>query len=67
MRSYFDGRETWLNTVERGQHYRPGDLWGSVGAWVSGRWRTPPSLDYIRDVQRIRRERTWRQDVFLGQ
>jgi hypothetical protein len=64
IRSYFDGRETWLNTVERGEDYRAGDLWGSVGAWFSGRWRTDPSLDYVRDVRRIRRERTWRQKLF---
>jgi len=66
MRSYFDGRETWLNTVERGRDYHRGDLWGSVGAWFSGRWRTPPSLGYIRDVRRIRRERTWRRSFFAG-
>jgi hypothetical protein len=64
MRSYFDGRETWLNTVERGEDYRAGDLHGSVGAWVSGRWRTEASLDYVRSVRRIRRERTWRQEFF---
>jgi hypothetical protein len=64
IRSYFDGRETWLDTVERGEDYRAGDLWGSVGAWFSGRWRTGPSLDYVRDVRRIRRERTWRRRLF---
>ena len=64
IRSYFDGREAWLNTVERGEDYRAGDLWGSLGAWFSGRWRTRPSLDYVRDVRRIRRERTWRREFF---
>ena len=58
------GRETWLNTVERGEDYRAGDLWGSVGAWFSGRWRTRPPLDYVHDVRRIRRERTWRRRLF---
>jgi hypothetical protein len=66
IRSYFDGRETWLNTVERGREYRAGDIWGAVGAWFSGRWHTPPAQEYIRDVRRIRRERTWRQPFFRG-
>lgn len=64
IRSYCDGRETWLNTVERGEDYRAGDLRGSLGAWFSGRWRTEASLEYVRDVLRIRRERTWRREVF---
>ena len=63
-RSYYDGRATWLNTVERGERYRAGDLWGSVGVWVSGRWRTEPSLAYVRAVRGHRRARTWRQGFF---
>ena len=64
IRSYFDGRERWLNTVERGRPYRAGDLWGSVGAWFSGRWHTPPAESYIADVRRIRRERIWWRAYF---
>jgi hypothetical protein len=64
IRSYYDGQARWLNTVERGERYRAGDLWGSVGVWVSGRWRTQQSLEYIRAVRRHRRERTWRQGYF---
>jgi hypothetical protein len=64
IRSYYDGRATWLNTVERGERYRAGDLWGSVGVWVSGRWRTEASLEYMRAVRRHRRDRTWRQGFF---
>jgi hypothetical protein len=64
MRSFYDGNETWLNTVERGEDYQAGDLWGGVGVWFSGRWRTEPSLAYVRDVRRLRRERTWRQPFF---
>jgi hypothetical protein len=64
IRSYYDGRATWLNTVERGERYRAGDLWGSVGVWVSGRWRTEQSLEYIRAVRGHRRGRTWRQGFF---
>ena len=40
-RAYYDGRQDWLNNpdvvVNRppGILYQPGDIWGSVGAWVS--------------------------------
>jgi autotransporter family porin len=64
IRAYFDGQMGWLNTVERGQDYAPGDIWGSVGAWFSGRWRTQPSLDYIGVVQQRLAERTWAQGDF---
>jgi hypothetical protein len=64
IRSYFDGRERWLNTVERGREYRAGDLWGAAGAWFSGRWHTPGAEVYIADVKRILRERTWRKPLF---
>ena len=64
IRGYFDGKMGWLNTVERGQDYAPGDIWGSVGAWFSGRWRTQPSLDYIGVVQQRLAERTWAQGDF---
>jgi autotransporter family porin len=64
IRAYFDGKMGWLNTVERGQDYAAGDIWGSVGAWFSGRWRTQPSLDYIGVVQQRLAERTWRRGYF---
>jgi len=64
IRAYFDGQMEWLNTVERGRDYAPGDLWGSVGAWFSGRWYTQPSVDYIGVVQRRLAERTWEQGYF---
>lgn len=64
IRAYFDGQMEWLNTVERGRDYAPGDLWGSVGAWFSGRWYTQPSIDYITEVQERLAERTWRAGFF---
>lgn len=64
IRAYFDGRMGWLNTVERGREYRAGDIWGSVGAWFSGRWWTPDSREYIQAVRQIRRDRTWRSGEF---
>ena len=66
IRGYFDGKMKWLNTVERGKDYVAGDIWGSVGAWFSGRWYTQPSIDYMDEVRFRLEERTWRRDFFLG-
>jgi hypothetical protein len=64
IRAYYDGKMPWLNTVERGSEYRAGDLYGSVGAWFAGRWRTPPASDYIARVRRTLKDRTWRSRDF---
>jgi hypothetical protein len=64
IRAYYDGKETWLNTVERGSEYRAGDLWGSLGTWFSGRWHTPAAEDYIRRVRNELARRTWRRSDF---
>jgi autotransporter family porin len=38
-RGCFEGAYTWLNsTSERNGTYGPGDVWGCVGVWFSGRW-----------------------------
>jgi hypothetical protein len=58
-RSCYDGYETWLNTVERGSQYHPGDAWGCVGRWFAGRWRTAPALQYISKVQQYMHEKIW--------
>jgi hypothetical protein len=66
LRSYYDGKQGWLNTVsgENGRRYRRGDLWGSVGAWFSGRWWNDPARGYIREVKRRLKARTWRTRDF---
>src|SRR5688572_12050407 len=64
LRAYYDGRQTWLNDVERGERYRAGDLWGSVGSWYAGRWRTEAALGYIRRVQRTLRDEPWNDRWF---
>ena len=68
LRSYYDGEQGWLNTVsgENGKPYRRGDLWGSVGAWFSGRWWNDPARGDIREVKRRLKERTWRTRDFRG-
>jgi hypothetical protein len=64
LRAYYDGKEQWLNTVERGRKYTAGDLWGSVGAWFAGRWHTPPAERYIEQVKAHLQARTWRTPGF---
>lgn len=65
IRSYYDGRQTWLNTVSgNGARYRAGDLWGSVGAWFSGRWHDPGAAGYIAKAKQYMRERVWRAPGF---
>ncbi len=61
IRAFYDGRQGWLKTVERGRDYRAGDLWGSVGVWASGRWHKGDE-QYVADVKRRLSERTWRTD-----
>ena len=58
-RACFEGQETWLNDVERGQQYVAGDMWGCVGRWFSGRWYTAAANEYIGSVQGILAARTW--------
>jgi hypothetical protein len=63
LRAVYDGRRRWLNSVERGQPYRRGDLWGSVGTWFSGRWYLG-SAEYIGRVKETIRQRVWRRAGF---
>jgi hypothetical protein len=63
LRAVYDGRRRWLNHVERGERYRRGDLWGSVGTWYSGRWHLG-SGEYIQRVKEVIRQRVWRRAGF---
>jgi hypothetical protein len=63
LRAVYDGRRRWLNSVERGERYRRGDLWGSIGTWYSGRWRLG-SAEYIQRVKETIRQRVWRRAGF---
>lgn len=67
IRAYYDGKQDWLNTVseENGAPYEPGDLWGSVGAWSSGRWHIPTNEIYVGIVKMYMRERTWRTHKYF--
>jgi autotransporter family porin len=61
LRAYYGGKQPWLNQVERGQLYRPGDTWGSVGVWASGRWHLNDQ-EYVAKVKQRLAEKTWRTD-----
>ena len=65
IRGYYDGRMTWLNTVSgNGRRYRKGDLWGSVGAWYSGRWHAHGTGVYIKKVTNDLHQQVWRGQYF---
>ncbi len=73
IRSYYDGTQTWLNTVSgNGKRYRKGDLQGSMGAWFSGRWwPESPTYDrsvkwYLDMIKQRRAEQTWFEPYFVG-
>ncbi|CAB4940821.1 unannotated protein [freshwater metagenome] len=61
LRAYHDGKQPWLNQVERGRRYRAGDVWGSVGVWASGRWHLNDQ-EYVAKVRQRLAEKTWRTD-----
>ena len=63
-RTCFEGGETWLNTVDRGQQYAAGDLWGCVGRWFAGRWHTPAADQYMAGVQQWYTGRIWETSDF---
>jgi hypothetical protein len=64
IRSYYDGKQDWLNhdccAADNGKPYKAGDLWGSVGAWSSGRWHLETNKIYVDTVKMHMREKTWR-------
>lgn len=64
LRAYYDGQQKWLNDVERGERYEAGDIWGSVGAWYAGRWRTDDAMSYIHKVQRAVKQEPWHDRDF---
>lgn len=67
IRSYYDGTQTWLNTVSgNGKPYKAGDLQGSMGAWYSGRWWPEGVNVYLDRVAQYKAEQVWLQPYFVG-
>lgn len=65
-RNCYEGRETWLNDVDRGRQYAAGDAWGCIGRWFSGRWYTTPAVEYINAVQDYLNDRIWETSSFIN-
>lgn len=64
LRAYYGGKQTFLNQVERGEQYRAGDVWGSVGVWASGRWHLNDQ-EYVAKVKQRLAEKTWRTHPYF--
>ena len=47
-----------------GASYHAGDVWGCVGRWFAGRWRTGPAKQYIAQVRQYLDERIWTKPDF---
>lgn len=58
-RSCYEGKMTWLNTVDRGSQYKSGDAWGCVGVWFAGRWHTDAAEQYVKRVKEYLAQRLW--------
>jgi autotransporter family porin len=63
-RNCYEGYEGWLNTVERGRAYAPGDAWGCFGRWFSGRWHTTAGEEYVTKVRGYLDQRIWETPNF---
>jgi autotransporter family porin len=66
-RACYEGYEGWLNQVDRGRDYGPGDVWGCVGRWYAGRWHTSEAEYYIGRVKDYLNSRIWEQPNFQEQ
>ena len=58
-RACFEGYISWLDDVQPDAGYGPGDLWGCVGFWFSGRWHDDGAEQYIQHVQSLLDQKIW--------
>lgn len=65
-RSCFEGQEPWLADREHGSPYRAGDLWGCVGRWYTGDWKSATAAGYIGAVKAYMEQRSWTAAWFLA-
>jgi autotransporter family porin len=65
-RMCFEGEETWL-VDHPAPGYRAGDMWGCLGRWFAGDWRSPEALGYISRVRAAYNERSWESEYFRNQ
>lgn len=65
LRACFDGYDTWLDEdPESTRPYLPGDLWGCVGAWYSGKWHDSGAETYITSVRGHLASKEWLKKSF---
>jgi hypothetical protein len=62
LRACLDGYDTWLNSESR--PYLPGDLWGCVGAWYSGKWHDSGAQTYIASIKTHLQSKEWLKKDF---
>lgn len=58
LRGCYEGWEPWLDGTGPAP-YTKGDLWGCVGSWYAGEWRTDRARGYAGRVRRELLNRTW--------
>ena len=66
LRGCYEGWVRWLGNTGDGR-YAAGDLWGCVGAWYAGTWRSAPAESYIGLVKSELHNRTWLKPAFAHQ
>jgi hypothetical protein len=65
-RTCFEGQETWLADNPPRSGYRAGDMWGCLGRWYAGDWRSDMAEGYIARVQNAYHAREWETPSFLA-
>lgn len=55
LRACYDGKTPWL-----GNGYQAGDVWGCIGSWFSGDWRSAGADSYIAMVQAALASQSWK-------
>ena len=65
-RNCFEGKDNWLADHPPHSGYRAGDLWGCLGRWYAGDWRSAEALGYISRVRAAADARIWASDWFLA-
>jgi len=59
LRGCYEGWISWLAEPGRTPRYSPGDLWGCVGFWYAGEWKSARANGYISRVKNELHNRTW--------
>jgi hypothetical protein len=57
LRGCLEGWLDWLG--DNGSGYRAGDIWGCVGSWYSGDWKSAGARDYNGEVRTALDQRVW--------